>query len=87
MLVQDGPSSVSVLRDCEVNTVVHATVLGDRGEHRLVVRRGVDRKEAVGTRGETLCDVSGNNTVAIGGGVDALEESELGHIGGLGLVE
>jgi hypothetical protein len=29
MLVQDGPSSVSVLHDCEVNTVVHATVLGD----------------------------------------------------------
>jgi len=52
-----------------------------------MVRSGVDGEETVGTSGEALGDVSSNNTVAIRGSVDALEEREPGGIGGLSLVE
>jgi hypothetical protein len=62
-------------------------MLSYRGEHRLVVRSGVDREETVGTGGEALGDVSSNDTVAVRGSIDALEERELSGVGGLSLVE
>lgn len=80
-------SSVSALHDRKVDAVVHAAMLSDRGEHRLVVRRGVDREETVGTSGEALADISSNDTVAVRGSIDALEERELGDVGGLSLIE
>ena len=80
-------SGVSALHDREVDAVVHAAVLGDRGEDRLVVRRGVDREEPVGASGEALANVGGNDAVVVRGRVDALEEGERGGVRGLGLVE
>ena len=80
-------SCVFALRDREVDAVVHDAVLGDRGENRHVVRRGVDREETVGASGEALGYVCGNDAVAVGGSVDALEERELGGVGGLSLLE
>ena len=81
------PVSVSTLHDCEVDAVVHAAVLGNRGKNRLVVRGSVDREETVGTGGKALGDVSSNDTGTVRGSVEALEESELGRVRGLGLVE
>ena len=80
-------SCVSALRDREVDAVIHAAVLGDRSEHRLVVRSGVDREETVGTSSEALGDISSNDTIAIRGSVDTLEERERGGVGGLSLIE
>jgi len=80
-------SSISTLHDCEVDAVIHAAMLGDRGKHGLMVRRGVDREETVGTSGKALGDISSNDTVAVRGSVDALEERELGGVGGLSLIE
>jgi hypothetical protein len=79
--------SLCALHNREVDAVVHTAVLGDRGEHRLVVRCGIDREEAVGARHEALGDAGSNEAVAVRGGVDALEERELGRVRGLGLVE
>ena len=80
-------SFVSALHDRKVDAVVHAAMLGDRGEHGLMVRRGVDREETVGTGGQALANISSNDTVAVRGAVDALEERELGDVGGLSLIE
>jgi len=77
----------SDLRDREVDAVVEAAVLGDRGEHGHVVRRGVDREETVGTSGKALGDISSNETGTVGGRVDALEERELGGVQGFSLIE
>ena len=82
-----GLSSVSALHDREVDTVVQDAMLGDRGEHGLVVRSGVDREETVSTRGEALGDVSSNDTVTVWRSINALEKRELGRVGGLSLVE
>jgi len=78
---------VLLLHGREVDAVVHAAVLGDRGEDGLVVRRGVDREEPVGARGDALGDVGGHDAVVVRGRVDALEEGEPDGVGGLGLVE
>ena len=80
-------SYVSALHDREVDAVVHAAVLGDRGEHGLMVRSGVDREETVGTSGEAFGDISSNDTIAVRGSVDTLEERERGGVGGLSLIE
>ena len=82
-----GGPAFSSLHDGEVDAVVHAAVLGDRREDGLVVRRGVDREEAVGARGEALAHVGGDDAVAVRGRVDALEEGEIGRLRGLRLVE
>ena len=71
-----GGPAFSALHDGEVDAVVHAAVLGDRREDGLVVRRGVDREEAVRARGEALGHVGGHDAVAVRGRVDALEEGE-----------
>jgi len=62
-------------------------MLGDRGEHGLMVRSSVDREETVSTRGEALSDVSSDDTVTVRRSIDTLEERELGRVGGLSLVE
>lgn len=82
-----GGPAFSALHDGEVDAVVHAAVLGDRREDGLVVRRGVDREEAVRARGEALGHVGGHDAVAVRGRVDALEEGERFRVGGLRLVE
>jgi len=79
-------SSGSALHDREVGAVVRGAMLGDRGKHGLMVRGGVDREETVGTSSEALSDVGSNDTVTVRGSIDALEERELGRVGGRGLV-
>ena len=69
-----------------VDHVVERTVLRDSDKDRLVVRGGVDRRKTVDTSGETTGNVSREDTVRRGG-VQALEERELGRVRGRGLVE
>jgi len=52
-----------------------------------MVRSGVDREETVGTSNEALGDVGRNDTVAICRSINAVEEHELGRVGGLSLFE
>ena len=80
-------SYVSALHDREVDAVVHAAVLGDRGEHGLMVRSGVDREETVGTGGKALGDISSNDTSTVRRSVDTLEERERSGVGRLSLIE
>jgi len=57
-------------------------VLGDGDDHRLVVRRRVDRADAVGTRGDTSGDGRGQDAVDTRI-IDTLEENKLlGVVGG-----
>lgn len=74
------------LLDGEVDHVVERTVLGNSNEHWLVVRRSVDGRHAVGTRGETTRNIRADNAIDRRA-VDTLEESELGRRQGRGLVQ
>ncbi len=69
-----------------VDDVVERTVLRDGDERRLVVRRRVDRCEAVHASGETAGDGSREDAVR-GLVVQALEEDELRRVRGGRLVE
>ena len=59
-----------------VDHVVGGTVLRDGDKRRLVVRRGVDRRELVKAAGETAGDVCAEDAVH-GNVVEALEEREV----------
>lgn len=69
-----------------VDHVVEGTVLGDGDERGLVVRGGVDGRQAVGTCGETTGDGRGEDAVGRLV-VETLEEHERGGVCGRGLVE
>ena len=74
------------LLDSEVDHVIQRAVLCNSDDDRLVVRRGVDAGETVGTSRETVRDVGGDDAV-LGTAVHALKEREARRVGGLGLFE
>ena len=59
--------------------IVQCAVLCDSDESGLVVRRRVDRGDAVRTGGKTAGDISGEDAV-LRGRVETLEEHELGRV-------
>ena len=61
-------------------------MLRDRDEHRLVVRSGVNRRQAVHARRETLRDIDAQHAVH-GGLVEAFEVREGGRVRRLGRPE
>ena len=59
-------------------------MLSDGDESRLMVSSGVDRSETVDTSGETVGNISSQDTVS-GLVVQTLEEGETSGVGGVGL--
>ena len=83
--VQIGKSLKDLMKT-HVDHVIKRAMLRDSNEDRLVVRRGVDRGQAVHTRGETRSDVCTDNAINRGG-VDTLEECEDAGVRRGGLVD
>ena len=69
--------------DGELVAVILSTTLGDGHQDGLVVGGGEHGADTVIAGGQTTSDGSGEETVAVAGIVDALEEDEAGGVKGL----
>lgn len=70
-----------------VDHIIQRTMLSNRHKNRLVVFRGIDGSQTENTRSKTRSNRNGKNTVRVRGGVNTLEECELGGVGRGGLLQ
>jgi hypothetical protein len=77
---------IAIGGDGEINGVIERTVLGNRDNNWLMVRRRVDGRHLVDSRSETIGDNSRKTTV-LSSLVQTLEEDELLGIGRSDLIQ
>jgi hypothetical protein len=71
----------------KVDTVIQRTTLGNTSQSGHVVGSSVDREQPIDTWGNTLVNISGDDTIVIRGPVHTLEEGELGGVEWLSVVK